>query len=117
MKKIAIVNNKGGVGKTTSTANLGACLSQKGYRVLLIDIDPQGNLSKLFKSCNTDNLSVADVLLDENLDIHSVIRKTDFENLDILPANINLTSTEKLILIDENRSQQDRLDKVLLKVN
>ena len=117
MKKIAIVNNKGGVGKTTSTANLGACLSQKGYRVLLIDIDPQGNLSKLFKSYNTDNLSVADVLLDENLDIHSVIRKTDFENLDILPANINLTSTEKLILIDENRSQQDRLDKVLLKVN
>lgn len=114
MKKISIVNNKGRVGKTTSTANLGTCLSQQGYKVLLIDIDPQGNLSKLFKSSNNDTLSVSDVLLDENLDIHNIIRKTDFENLDILPANINLTSTERLILTNENRSQQDRLDKVLL---
>lgn len=117
MKKISIMNNKGGVGKTTSTANLGACLSKQGYRVLLIDIDPQGNLSKLFKSYNNDDLSIVDVLLDKNLDIHNIIKRTDFENLDILPANINLTHAEKLILTDENRSQHDRLAEALSKVN
>jgi len=117
MKKISIMNNKGGVGKTTSTANLGACLSKQGYKVLLIDIDPQGNLSKLFKSYNNDDLSIVDVLLDKNLDIYNVIKRTDFENLDILPANINLTHAEKLILTDENRSQHDRLDEALSKVN
>lgn len=117
MKKVSIMNIKGGVAKTTSTANLGACLSQKGYKVLLVDIDPQSNLSKLFKTYSMEDLSVSDVLLDKNLDIHTVIKKTDFENIDILPSNINLTFTERNILVDNTRSQQNRLFKALSKVN
>ena len=88
MKKVSIFNIKGGVAKTTSTANLGACLSQEGKKVLLVDLDPQSNLTKLFKAYSMDDLTVSDVLLDKHLDIHKVIKKTGFENIDILPANI-----------------------------
>lgn len=117
MKKVSIFNIKGGVAKTTSTANLGACLCQQGYKVLLIDLDAQSNLSKLFKTYSMEDLSITNVLLDKNLDIHSVVKKTDFENIDIIPANINLTFTERSILIDNTRSQQNRLAKALSKLN
>ncbi|MCR1950453.1 ParA family protein [Clostridium sp. DSM 100503] len=117
MKKISIMNIKGGVAKTTSTANLGACLSQKGYKVLLIDLDPQSNLTKLFKTYSMEDLQISNVLLDKSLDIHKVIKKTDFENIDIIPANINLIFTERNILVDNTRSQQNRLSKALSKVN
>lgn len=113
MRKVSIMNIKGGVAKTTSTANLVACLSQQNKKVLLIDIDPQSNLTKLFKAYSMDDLSVSDVLLDKNLDMHKVIRKTDFESIDIVPANINLTFAERSILIDNTRSQQNRLAKAL----
>ncbi len=117
MKKVSIFNIKGGCAKTTSTANLGACLSEQGHKVLLIDLDPQSNLTKLFKTYSMDDLSVSDVLLDKNLDIHNVIKKTDFKNIDIIPANIKLTFAERSILIDNTRSQQNRLSKALSKLN
>lgn len=117
MKKISIMNIKGGVAKTTSTANLGACLSQQGYKVLLIDLDPQSNLTKLFKTYSMEDLQISDVLLDKNLDIHKVIKRTNFENMDIIPANINLIFTERNILVDNTRSQQNRLAKALSKLN
>ena len=117
MKKVSIFNIKGGVAKTTSTANLGACLSQQGYKVLLIDIDPQANLTKLFKAYSMDELSISDVLLDKTLDISKVIKNTDFKNIDIIPSNITLTFTEKSILIDNTRSQQNRLSKALSELN
>ncbi|MBS6502171.1 MAG: ParA family protein [Clostridium sp.] len=117
MKKISIFNIKGGCAKTTSTANLGACLSQQDKKVLLIDLDPQSNLTKLFKAYSMDGLSVSNILLDKSLDIHTVIKKTDFENIDIIPANINLTFSERSILIDNTRSQQNRLSKALSKLN
>lgn len=117
MKKVSIFNIKGGVAKTTSTANLGACLSQEGKKVLLIDLDSQSNLTKLFKTYSIEDLSISDVLLDKNLDIHKAIKRTDFENLDIISANINLTFTERNILLDETRSQQDRLVIALSQIN
>ena len=86
MKKVSIFNIKGGVAKTTSTANLGACLSQQGKKVLLVDLDSQSNLTKLFKTYSIEDLSISDVLLDKNLDIHKAIKRTDFENLDIISA-------------------------------
>ena len=116
MKKVSIFNIKGGVAKTTSTANLGACLSQQGKKVLL-DLDSQSNLTKLFKTYSIEDLSISDVLLDKNLDIHKAIKRTDFENLDIISANINLTFTERNILLDETRSQQDRLVIALSQIN
>ena len=117
MKKVSIFNIKGGVAKTTSTANLGACLSQQNKKVLLVDLDPQSNLTKLFKAYSMDDLSISDILLDKDLDIHKVIRKTDFENIEIIPSNVTLAFTEKKILLDVNRSQQNRLVKALLKLN
>lgn len=117
MKKVSIFNIKGGVAKTTSTANLGACLSKQNKKVLLVDLDPQSNLTKLFKAYSMDDLSVSDVLLDKDLDIHKVIKKTDFENIEIIPSNVALAFTEKKILLDVNRSQQNRLAKALAKIN
>ena len=87
MKKVAIFNIKGGVAKTTSTANLGACLSEKNKKVLLIDLDAQSNLTKLFKAYSMDDLTISDVLLNKDLDINTVIKKTDFENIDIIPED------------------------------
>ena len=112
MKKISVFNIKGGVAKTTSTANFGACLEEKGDRVLLVDLDPQSNLTKLFKAYSMEDVSIADVLLNKNLDIEKVIKKTDFENIDILPSNVTLAFAER-ILLDVNRSQQNRLAKAL----
>ena len=117
MKKVSIFNIKGGVAKTTSTANLGACLSQEGKKVLLVDLDPQSNLTKLFKAYSMEDLTVSDILLDKHLDIHKAIKKTDFENIDILPANIKLTFADRSILIDNTRSQQNRLSKALKNIN
>lgn len=117
MKKVSIFNIKGGCAKTTSTANIGACLSQFGKKVLLVDLDPQSNLTKLFKSYSIDDLSISELLLDKDLDIHTVIKHTDFENIDIIPSNVALSFTEKKILLDVSRSQQNRLSKALSKLN
>lgn len=116
MRKIAIFNIKGGVAKTTSTANFAACLKENGHKVLLVDLDPQSNLTKLFKAYSMDDASIADVLLDKNLDIESVIKRTDFENIDILPANVTLAFAERKILLDVSRSQQNRLAKAFEKI-
>lgn len=113
MKKVSIFNIKGGVAKTTSTANLGAVLSQQGKKVLLIDLDPQSNLTKLFKAYSMDDLTIGDILLDKDLDINKVIKNTDFENIDILPSNVTLAFAERKILLDVSRSQQNRLSKAL----
>lgn len=117
MKKVSIFNIKGGVAKTTSTANLGATLMKEGKKVLLIDLDPQSNLTKLFKSYSINDLNISDILLDKDLDVTKVIKQTDFENIDIIPSNINLTFTERNILLDSTRSQQNRLRKALNKIN
>ena len=116
MKKVSIFNIKGGVAKTTSTANLGAVLSQEGKKVLLIDLDTQSNLTKLFKAYSMDDLTISDVLLDKDLDITKVIKHTDFENIDILPSSVTLAFAERKILLDVSRSQQNRLAKALKNV-
>ena len=116
MEKTAIFNIKGGVAKTTSTANFAACLSQENKKVLLIDIDPQSNLTKLFKAYNPDDTSIYNVLIEKDFDIHKSIKKTDFENIDIIPATIKLTYAEKQILIDNTRRQENRLEKALKKI-
>lgn len=99
---IAVSNQKGGVGKTTTAINLSACLAEKGQRVLVIDIDPQGNTTSGFgiDKYNTENtvyeLMVGECLLEECM-IENI-----YEKLSIIPSNVNLAGAEiELIDIDE----------------
>lgn len=93
-KVISIFNQKGGVGKTTTNVNLCAALALKGKKVLSIDIDPQGNSTSGF-GVNKNELeyTIYDVLI-EDYDINKIICKTDIENLDLVPANIQLAGAE-----------------------
>lgn len=92
---ISMVNQKGGVGKTTSVINLGAALAELGRKVLLVDLDPQGALSAGtgINSYELD-LTVYNLLLERDHDIRDAIQPTTTENMDILPANIDLSAAE-----------------------
>ncbi|WP_026883711.1 ParA family protein [Clostridium akagii] len=113
MKVFSVVNIKGGVGKTISTINIGACLQELGYKVLIVDLDSQGNASKILKCYSMDDESVTEVLLNKETDIKKVIKNTDYENFNILPSNVTLAFAERQILMDTTRSQQNRLARAL----
>ena len=92
-KVIAIVNQKGGVGKTTTAVNLSAALAQKGKRVLLIDEDPQGNATSGLGIDKNQEKSIYDVLIGDTT-IEETIIKTNIKNLYVCPSNINLAGAE-----------------------
>ena len=103
---ISMVNQKGGVGKTTSTINLGAALAEAGRRVLLVDFDPQGALSAGFGANPHElDLTVYNVMMDRKVDIREVIQSTEFENIDLLPANIDLSAAEVQLVNEVAREQ------------
>ena len=94
-KVISIANQKGGVGKTTCSINLGGALAEKGYRVLCIDMDPQANLTVGLGVALSDvRVSMADVLSDERIAIDEVVRETSTPGLWVAPATLELASTE-----------------------
>ncbi|WP_237200899.1 ParA family protein [Rothia nasimurium] len=103
---ISMVNQKGGVGKTTSTINLGAALAEAGRRVLLVDFDPQGALSAGFGvNPHELDLTIYNVMMDRKVDIHEVIQDTEFDNIDLLPANIDLSAAEVQLVNEVAREQ------------
>jgi chromosome partitioning protein len=103
---IALCNQKGGVGKTTTTINLGAALAEHGRRVLLVDFDPQGALS-VGLGVNPGQLdrTVYDVLMNPNLTVDDALLKTGIAGMDLLPSNIDLSAAEVQLVNEVAREQ------------
>lgn len=95
MEIIAVANQKGGVGKSTTTINIASMLARYGNRVLIIDMDPQGHSTKgLGIKLESEDLTIADMLCDSTISDHQVIKKTYQENLEVLPSNLKLALAE-----------------------
>ncbi|PWE36329.1 chromosome partitioning protein ParA [Pelagicola sp. LXJ1103] len=101
---ISIANQKGGVGKTTTTINLGAALAEMGLRVLIVDLDPQGNASTgLGIEADNREFTTYELLL-EDIDLGDVVQVTKDENLMIIPATVDLSSADIELISNEKRS-------------
>lgn len=105
-KVIAMCNQKGGVGKTTSTINLGAAIAEFDRRVLLVDFDPQGALSVgLGLNAHELDLTVYNLLMQSDVTVDDVLRKTDVPGMDLLPSNIDLSAAEIQLVNEVAREQ------------
>jgi chromosome partitioning protein len=114
-KSIAIFNQKGGVGKTTTNINLAACLALKKKRILIMDIDPQGNTtSGMGIDKKGLERTMYDVLIDENIDPNLAIMDTSIPSLKILPASVQLAGAE--IELVQLESREKRLKKALVEI-
>ena len=114
-KAIAIFNQKGGVGKTTTNINLAACLAKKGKKILVLDIDPPGNTtSGLGIEKKALKKSSYDLMIEDDINAEDVILKTGVDNLDIIPANVSLSGAEVELAII--RGREKRLKKALNQV-
>lgn len=117
MRTISIINLKGGVAKTTSSINIAYILTQRGYKVLLVDNDKQGDCSRGLNRRTSDGDGIDRIMTDRHPDMQSLIHNTDYENLDIITANLGLLSANMEVVMDRVRPQQNRLRKALQQVS
>lgn len=102
-KTVSILNQKGGVGKTTTAVNLSAAIGAKGNRLLLVDIDPQGNSTSGYGINKREIKKSSYEVLTGEIKASEAIIHTDFENVDLIPANMNLAGAELEIIDMKNR--------------
>ena len=109
---IAIANQKGGVGKTTTSINISAALAFLGYKTLLVDMDPQTNSTVSFIDPHTIKYSIFDLLENSELSFEDVVQATSINNLSILPASISLAKLESKLIgeIDGHFRLKDKID-------
>jgi chromosome partitioning protein len=112
--KIAIANQKGGVGKTTTAINLSAALAQRGKKVLLADLDPQANSTISFMNSDEIETSIYDMLVEPTIRFDDVVKKTKIEGLDLLPSRLNLAKLEGKLIgeLDAPFRLKDKLDPI-----
>ena len=103
-RTIAVCNQKGGVGKTTTAINLGAALAEQGRRVLLVDFDPQGALSVgLGIQPHDIDATVYNLLMERDITVHDVLHKTGVDGMDLVPSNIDLSGAEVQLVHEVGR--------------